>query len=160
MPQLDISTYTSQIFWLLVCFFMLLLFLSNFIVPKIIETRKLRMNKIDSYLQKAEKTKQKTENSIAKYEKSLADATNKANLEIEKTKEELEKMLLQQQEKFAKKLQKQIQAEEAKIAEEKTTALKEIKSISANLTAEILKKLDISNVEMSDIKSIINREAQ
>ena len=88
MPQLDPSTFASQIFWLLICFFTMMFILSKFIVPKIAETRNLRTNKIDSYLQKAEKLKESTQNAITKYENALAEATQKANSELEKTKEE------------------------------------------------------------------------
>ena len=50
MPQLDPTSYASQIFWLLICFFSLMFILSKFIVPKIAETRQQRANKIDGYL--------------------------------------------------------------------------------------------------------------
>lgn len=160
MPQLDPSTFASQIFWLLICFFTMMFILSKFIVPKIAETRNLRTNKIDGYLQKAEKLKESTQNAITKYENALAEATQKANSELEKTKEELNKLIAEQQSKLDKKLQKQIQKEEAEIAVQKEEILKEIKSVSATLTSEILEKLDISDVSMSDIKTIINHEAQ
>lgn len=160
MPQLDPSTYASQIFWLLICFFTMMFILSKFIVPKIAETRKQRTNKIDSYLQKAEKLKQKTQDAVEKYENALMEATQKANFELQQTKDDLNKMIADQQAKLDKKLQKQIQTEEAKIAAQKEEILKEIKSVSATLTSEILTKLNITDVSMSDIKTIINREAQ
>ena len=35
MPQLDLSTYASQAFWMVLCFSLLWLLLSIFITPKI-----------------------------------------------------------------------------------------------------------------------------
>ena len=35
MPQLDTSTFTSQLFWLVVCFFSMMFIMSKFIIPKI-----------------------------------------------------------------------------------------------------------------------------
>ena len=35
MPQLDISTYSSQIFWFFLCFGFLILFIKNKLIPKI-----------------------------------------------------------------------------------------------------------------------------
>lgn len=35
MPQLDISTYTSQVFWLVVCFGILCVFMATLIAPRI-----------------------------------------------------------------------------------------------------------------------------
>lgn len=46
MPQLDVSTYPSQIFWLIVCFGILCFAVSAFLAPKIgsaIETRESRL---------------------------------------------------------------------------------------------------------------------
>ena len=160
MPQLDPSSYASQIFWLLICFFSLMFILSKFIVPKITEIRQQRTNKIDGYLHKAEQLRQKTENAISKYEAALADATKKANDELQKTQTELNKIISEKQSKLDKKLQAQIKAGEEEIAAGKAEALKEIKTMSATLTAEILHKLDISDVSANDIKTIINREAQ
>ena len=57
-------------------------------------------------------------------------------------------------------MQAQIKAGEEEIAAGKAEALKEIKNVSATLTAEILHKLEISGVSANDIKTIINREAQ
>ena len=35
MPQLELSTYASQVFWLVVCFGMLCVFMGTFIAPRI-----------------------------------------------------------------------------------------------------------------------------
>ena len=160
MPQLDPSSYASQIFWLLICFFTLMFIMSKFIVPKIAETRKLRTNKIDGYLQKAEELRKKTEASIKKYEDALNEATQKANLKISQTRDELNTIIADKQAKLDKKLQAQIKKGEEEIEIGKKEALKEIKNVSAAITAEILNKLDINDISLTDIKSVINREAQ
>jgi len=160
MPQLDISTYTSQIFWLLICFFSMMFIMSKFIIPKIAETRQQRQNKIDSYLHKAEELQQKTENAIKKYEKALSDATQKANQSLQDTKNELNDIITKKQAELDKKLQKQIKAGEAEINAEKNLALKEIKSISTTLAMEILHKLDITDIKSAEIKKIIEHEVE
>ena len=160
MPQLDISTYTSQIFWLLICFFSMMFIMSKFIIPKIAETRQQRQNKIDSYLHKAEELQQKTENAIKKYEKALSDATQKANQSLQDTKNELNDIITKKQAELDKKLQKQIKAGEAEINAEKNLALKEIKSISTTLAMEILHKLDITDIKSTEIKKIIEHEVE
>ena len=53
MPQLDTSTFTSQLFWLIVCFFSMLFIMSRFIVPRIADILEQRQRKIDGYLNKA-----------------------------------------------------------------------------------------------------------
>lgn len=160
MPQLDPSSYASQIFWLFICFFAMMFIMSTFIVPKIADTRQRRDNKIDSYLHKAEELQQKTEAAIKRYEEALNAASQKASVALEETKDELNQVISKKQAELDKKLQKQIQAGEREINSEKEAALKEIKSVSTELTMEILRKLKIDNVKTADIKHIIEQEAK
>ena len=160
MPQLDPSSYASQIFWLLICFFSLMFLMSKFIIPKISDIRQQRDNKIDGYLQKAEEFQQNTENAIIKYEEALSKASQKATQSLQKTKNDLNKMIAQKQSEIDKKLKKQIELGEQEISASKEAALKEIKNLSAELTADILQKLNIKDIKAAEIKTIIDREAE
>ncbi len=53
MPQLDISTYLSQLFWFTTFFFLLYFILSHFILPKIENTIKKRYETIDKAINNA-----------------------------------------------------------------------------------------------------------
>lgn len=55
MPQLDISTYASQIFWLFVCFGILCIFLSGWITPRIGLSLHQRNLILKDHTQKAKK---------------------------------------------------------------------------------------------------------
>ena len=160
MPQLDPSSYASQIFWLLICFFSLMFIMSKFIIPKIADIRQQRENKIDTYLHKAEQLQQKTEAAIKKYQTALDNATEEANKTLQAAKEDLNKTISKKQADLDKKLQAQIKAGEAEINAGKEKALKQIKSLSVDLAEEILNKLDVANIKTSDIKTIIDREAK
>ena len=160
MPQLDPSSYASQIFWLLICFFTMMFIMANFIVPKIADIRQQRENKIDGYLHKAEEFKQKTEKAVQRYEEALHTATKTASEALQNTKDELNQMIGQKQTSLDKKLQKKIKTGEAEILKEKENALKEIKSVSADITAELLHKLNINDIKLSDIKQTIEQEAK
>ena len=47
MPQLDTSSFTSQLFWLIICFFSMMFIMSKFIIPKISEIMEQRQRKIE-----------------------------------------------------------------------------------------------------------------
>lgn len=94
MPQLDISTYSSQIFWLVVCFATLYFFASNIILPRIRDIQDTRKNAIDSDLSSAKtledsiealntKTNTLRQNATAAYQEKLDEATQKAAVEKE-----------------------------------------------------------------------------
>ncbi len=48
MPQFDFTTFSSQIFWLVICFFALYFFISSIILPRINEIFGQRKNVIDA----------------------------------------------------------------------------------------------------------------
>ncbi len=50
MPQLDLTTYSSQIFWFAICFVTLYLFVARIILPRIAQIINLRKNVIDADL--------------------------------------------------------------------------------------------------------------
>ncbi|NET71337.1 MAG: hypothetical protein F6K62_10530 [Sphaerospermopsis sp. SIO1G2] len=55
MPQLDASTYSSQIFWLVLCFSALYLLISRSALPVIHEIQEKRRHRIDSDLDRAKR---------------------------------------------------------------------------------------------------------
>ena len=90
MPQLDVSTYPSLIFWLILTFGFTFLVLKFFITPKLSEILNQRKERISADLFAAKSSREEAENSKMNQEKSISDAKNNANKivkdAIEKTK--------------------------------------------------------------------------
>ena len=61
MPQLEISTFPSQIFWLIVSFFILYLCISRIIIPKISKVLREREQQIQQNIKESETIYKKTE---------------------------------------------------------------------------------------------------
>ena len=61
MPQLEITTYPSQIFWLVVSFLILYLIMSRIIIPKISFVIKKRESEIKNNIHIAEQIYKDTE---------------------------------------------------------------------------------------------------
>jgi F-type H+-transporting ATPase subunit b len=79
MPQLDISTWPPQLFWLAVSFIALYAIVSRIIIPRtggVIEQRK---STIDGDLAEAQRLKADSESALKAYEASLAEARSKAS---------------------------------------------------------------------------------
>ena len=155
MPQLDITSYSSQIFWLVLCFFSMYFIMSKFIAPKIGETLEQRQRKIDDNLSQAEEFKTKAEASLIQYQKKIQDAAAKAEVAFENAQSELRATMNKKQEELAEKLQKQIKDSEAEIAKNKEQALKEVSKISETIALDIVKKIGIKSVTNDDIKEAI-----
>ena len=150
MPQLDTSTFTSQLFWLVVCFFSMMFIMSKFIIPKIADIMEQRQRKIDGYLNKAADLKEQAEAALRKYQNALAAATEKAD-----TKDEMNRLISDKQSELEARLQKKIKEGEKEINAGKEEALKQIKAVSEDLALDVIKKIGISGIKASDIKAAI-----
>ena len=155
MPQLDFSVFPSQLFWLIVSFFLMLFIMSKFIIPKTSEMINLRKDKINGDLEKASEIKIKVEETLDKYNKSLQDANNRASLSLQKTKDELEDMINCKHSDLMFRLQSEIETGEEKIALSKDKALENIEDLSVELSIQILNKLGFSGVKSKDARAVI-----
>ena len=78
MPQLDTSTYVSQVFWLVVSFCLLLMIMRFVIVPRIRVVLDARARYIENYIRKAEKLQENALASLEKYDRTIAEAKIRA----------------------------------------------------------------------------------
>ena len=77
MPQLEqISTYLSQIFWMVLTFGVLYFIMWKSALPRITIVLQERQEHIENDLQKAESVKQEAEAVLAAYEASVAKTPN------------------------------------------------------------------------------------
>ena len=155
MPQLDTSTFASQLFWLCICFFTMLFIMSKIIIPKIADILEQRQRKIDSYLNKAYQIKLQAEEALKKYQDALTDATQKANASLAETQNELNQLVEKKQQDLDLRLHKKIMEGEAEIEQSREDALNKVKSISEELALEIIKKIGIDGINKTDIKIAI-----
>ena len=84
MPQLDLSTFPTQLFWLAVTFFVLYVLMSKIALPRIGDILEERQKRISDDLDQADRLKGDTETAIAAYEAAMAEARTQAQEEIAK----------------------------------------------------------------------------
>lgn len=157
MPQLDITTYTSQLFWLCICFFSMYFIMAKIIIPRIADIIDQRQSKIDDYINKAMEIKKQAEESLEKYQNALAQATSEADKSLNKTQEELNALIAKRQEELDKKLREKITSSEAQITKSKEQALQQLHEISENLALEIVKKIGLTEIKPQNIKAAIKK---
>src|SRR5262249_10320731 len=78
LPQLDATSFASQIFWLVIWFVVLYVVISRIAAPKIGGVIAERAGRIKGDLDTAAEAKRASEAAIAAYEKALADARARA----------------------------------------------------------------------------------
>lgn len=115
MPQFDFTTYSSQIFWFLLCFITLYLVTSCIILPRIRSIIEARKNITNSDISSARKLQEKInslqikattlrQDASQKYHLKLEEAAKQAALEREKITAELKEKIDQDTKKSRLKL--------------------------------------------------------
>jgi F-type H+-transporting ATPase subunit b len=90
MPQLDPSSFISQLFWLAITFSVLYATLAKFILPTISRVLQTRQERITNDLEKADNLRREAEKMAVEYESQLAESRAKAQSMIAETVKKLD----------------------------------------------------------------------
>ena len=92
MPQLEVSTFVPQLFWLAVTFVLLLLLMAKIGLPRVGGLIEARRRRIDEDLERAAQLKTEAEAVLAAYQETLARARSEAQAAV---KDETDRMAAQ-----------------------------------------------------------------
>ena len=158
MPQLEITTYPSQIFWLVISFLLLYLIMSRIIIPRISSVIKSRETEIKNNIHISEQMYKDTEIINDEYEETKKNIENEARQIINHLKETTNKKITKSTELLKKRLEQKLEKNEQEIINKKKKALKEINKISLNLSEEIFKKLsNKKKIKKNTLKHLIKK---
>ena len=141
MPQLDISVFPTQLFWLALIFVALYLILWKVALPRVTEVRESRQVRIESDLEKAEALKAEAEAALADYEKTIAKATADAQNSVREAARKMAEDAEKQRDALAARLADQLAEAEKRIADERARAVNEIGEIAGDLTQAATSRL-------------------
>lgn len=131
MPQLDPSTYASQLFWLVVTFVLLYLVIWKVALPRIAELLQERQERIDDDLERAQKLRDDAGEVLEAYEKTMADGRARAQDILREAAARMAKESEEQHAALSQKIASQAAEAEARIAEARDRALQDIRSVAA-----------------------------
>jgi len=141
LPQLDVSTFPTQIFWLIVSFALLYWIMSKMAVPRIAEVLEERQERITDDLETAERLKSEAEKVQADYEKALADARAEAQGQIKAANDELASEQAKAEAEHAKKMTRKTKTAETRIAKQRDEALESLMAVASEAAVEATTKL-------------------
>ena len=122
MPQLEISTFPSQIFWLIVSFFILYLCISRIIIPKISKVLREREQQIQQNIKESETIYKKTEDINKKCEILKKETEEEAKNIINNIKDEANKKVEENTNLLKKDLEKKLEIAGKEISKKKDKA--------------------------------------
>lgn len=141
MPQLDVSTYPEQMFWLAVTFIVLYLLMKYLALPQVGAALAARRRQIEKDLAAASDQKSEAERALAAYQKSLAAARSEAQALVRENLERLAAEAAQRHHDLAEKLALEAAAAERQIAAAKERSLSEVESLVPELAQTVVQKL-------------------
>jgi len=141
MPQLNPLDWVPQLIWLLVTFGTLYLLMVYVALPRIGGVIEARAAHIAKDLAAADKLRRETEEAIAAYEQALAEAKQKAHAIIEEGRAKLKAETAGERAKLDSELAKKSAEAEARINEAKTSAMREVSAVAADVAADIVRQL-------------------
>lgn len=154
MPQLEISTYLTQIFWVITTFVIFWMIMDRIIIPKISETIEARKRKYDDFIMKAEEINKKALATLERYEETLAAAKSKASEQIKANEDSLRKMIDEREEEINQQLKAKIAEHEEKLVKDKAATMSKIEELSEIAAATIIKQLNLKTITEADIEQI------
>jgi F-type H+-transporting ATPase subunit b len=144
MPQLDISTFGNQIFWLVIAIVVLYLILSRVALPRIGSVLAERTGTITNDIAAAETYKQQAAEAEAAYHKALDDARAAAAKVVDEAKADIQKDLDVAIAKADAEIAARTAESAARIDEIRASAAEAVTAVAKDTTKELLSSFGVS----------------
>ncbi len=146
MPQLDISTFVPQIFWLAVSFAVLYVLMSRVALPRMAAILEMRAGRIEGDLKEARKLKAEADAAVAAYEQSLASARAAAQAEIAGTNARITAEQDRRKQDMEASLSAQAATAEARIRAIRDAAMSDLRIVAADVARTMASRLTGSDI--------------
>ena len=123
MPQLDITTFSPQIIWLVITFVILYALMAKIALPRVGSVLEERQARIDDNLDAAQNLRNESNADAEAYEKSLAEAREQARAAIYEATQEMSDESSRRHEELGNRLSGEIKTAEETIKAAKDAAL-------------------------------------
>ena len=156
MPQLNSEFWTAQIFWLFVIFSTLYLVVSKIFLPKITHTIENRKSRVINNLDEAQKLKENAEKKLNEYNEIIQKSKKEAKKIIEDSKKKLDRDIEDKKKIFNDEIEKELKMAEKEIKNLKKSSISNINNIAVEISAEVIKQIISTKVNMNNVSAIIN----
>lgn len=141
MPQLDVTTYSSQLFWLVICFVTLYWAIARVTIPKIASVLDARQHRIDETLKTTNNFQEQALDIKRGYEKIIGEAKQQAQESLSLSFQETSSINSRRRNEFRQIVAKRISTAEQHILKDKRNAMGDLKSISVDITTDTISKI-------------------
>jgi F-type H+-transporting ATPase subunit b len=156
-PPFDANSYASQILWLAISFVALYFIMSRIALPRVASILEVRGDRIASDLDEAQRLKNETERAIATSERSLADARAKAQKIAGEIHHKLQAETYGTRKALDAELGENLAKAEKQIAETKSKALLNVRSIAVGAASAIVTQLIGDTPDAADVEAEVDQ---
>jgi F-type H+-transporting ATPase subunit b len=155
MPQLDASTFVSQLFWLVITFVGLYIVMTKMVVPRIAEVLEGRQRRIDDDLEKAEALRNEAAGVLEAYEKTVADGRNQAQAILREATNRNDQAAAERQAALAEQLAQQTAEAETRINAAREEALANIRTVAAETAQAATQRLSGASISPEEAEEAV-----
>ncbi len=162
LPQLDPTSYASQIFWLVIAFALLYWLLAKRALPRVADILESRQDRIGADLDRAQSLRQEAEEAMAQHEKLVADAQARARAELDAANERIRADAARQESELEQSLARQLAEAEKRIAAAREDALKALEDVAGDASREAVGRLvglDVTTEEAARVVADVRKQA-
>lgn len=159
-PQLNISTYPSQVFWLFVSFILLYVLMSKLALPRVASVIDTRDAKKDADLARAAEMSAEAEKLKTSYASTLAKAQEDAASAISSAEQAIAEKIASADAAFADHAKKRLLTAEQAVNKAKQEALNAMPDIAAEIAADMANKIANVGIAKADAKKTVTAVMQ
>ena len=152
LPQLDITTWPSQLFWLVVTFVIGYFLISLLVAPSISSVLENRSNKISDDLETAKRAQDNAKDVYNSYEETLREARSLAAIATAKALEEAKAETASRNTAINKKLAASAKKAETRLSEVREEALSSLEDLATETSQKIIAELTPIKVTKAVVK--------
>lgn len=158
LPQLDTSTFSSQIFWMVLVFCASYYLFAKKVLPKIDDVLAQRKDVIQGDIGAADALTQRARATRESFEAMLQKARKDALVEVDAATAEANTIIQTEISKTHQDLRKKLAESEQAIAAEKTRAITEFNSMVVPVVQEAVQKIIGVNLDAQQITAMMTRQ--
>lgn len=154
MPQFDTATFLPQLFWMGVSFLLLYLLVTFFIVPYFQRIKNLRLNQIESLLEKADHYRGEGELMAKKIQDKIQEAHRVAEKYVEDEIVTYRAQTNEREVEIGHQYKEKVEEARSKIARDNEARKEEIEDAVFTLAMSLIEKLPNFSLSSSDLRTL------
>lgn len=162
MPQLDVSTFASQLFWLTVTFSLLYWILLRKGLPRVSEILEKRHSRISSDLEAAQSMQHEAEQARRDFEQSMLLARQEASTQIRTAYDAMEQQERERHGALDSVIMKKVEEAEKRLRAQRESALSQLvpvsESVAKNIILRMMPKEANDAIDEGVVQSLVKKE--